>query len=139
MRQGFLRRGAVSRLGCVGINLGCARTVAGVVLIGLGMVIFWGRLDQAAAQAKHFFGAISGQELGVAPTVVLATSQVSRACGANYERFLRAVFPLMLASSWPLILVMAGTALSREAFAAADAEKKDSGRVDPEGRGSTLE
>lgn len=91
------------------------RSVAGGVLVGLGLHILFGNLDCAAAQLTHSFGTTGNGTLGVLPSIVLTTSQAVQAYGLNHQAFLLALFRMLL-SLWPLLLVISGTMILRDAF-----------------------
>jgi hypothetical protein len=117
MRQTFVQR---------------AKSIAGAALVGLGSFIFCANLDRAATQLSHLLRTPPGWSLGVLPAVILAVSRVLQAYAADHERFLQGFLRHMLVSCWPLLLVMAGAVLSREAFTndANALPKKDCGLVD---------
>jgi hypothetical protein len=88
-----------------------AKSIAGAVLVTLGVFIFY---DRAAALLSHPLDASSGEALGF--SVVLAASRVVKAYAADHHRFLREFGHQMLCSCLPLLLVIAGTALSRDGY-----------------------
>ena len=93
-----------------------SKAIAGAALAGFGMFILYEHLAAAVAWLSHLLGANSSEALGVVPAVILAVSQVLQAHGGNHHRFLQAFLEHTLVSSWPLLLVMAGTVLSRDSF-----------------------
>ena len=99
MQQTFIRR---------------AKSIAGTALIGLGIFVLYENLHQAATQLSHPLGIIPREALGVLPTVILAASRVVQACAADHQRFPHVFLLHTLASSWPLLLVIVGTVLSRD-------------------------
>jgi hypothetical protein len=109
-----------------------AKSISGATLIGLGIFILHEKLDGAATELSHLPGTIPGQALGVLPTIILAASRVLQAHAADHQRFLQGFLQHMLVSSWPLLLVMVGTVLSRDAFTdnVDPLPKKDCGLVD---------
>jgi hypothetical protein len=117
---------------------GNAKSVAGAAFIGLGIIVLYENLDLAASQLKHLFG--NPGLPGILPTVTLAALRVLQAYAANHQRFVACLFQHALVTLWPLLLVMAGTALSRDPFPGnADAiTKKDRETVDFNVRRSTL-
>ena len=121
--------------------VGRAKSIAGTALIGLGIFILYENLHQAATQFSHLLGVIPRDLLGVLPTVILAASRVLQACGADHPRSLQGCLLQMLASSWPLLLVIVGTVLSRDCSTDNfnPLPKKDSGLVDLTAGRSTLE
>jgi len=88
-----------------------AKSIAGAVLVTLGVFVFYG---QASALLSHALGDSSGEALGF--SVVLAASRVVQAYAADHHRFLREFVHHMLRSCLPLLLVIAGTALSRDGY-----------------------
>jgi hypothetical protein len=104
------------------------RSIAGTALAGLGMFIFYGNLTGELTRLTHLLGANGSAALGVLPAVILSVSQILQAYAAGHEQFLRGFVEHMFLTSWPLLLVTAGTALSRDVFtgrAAATSLKKD--------------
>jgi hypothetical protein len=93
-----------------------SKSIAGAALAGLGMFILYENLAGAVARLSHLLGTIPGEALGVLPTVILAASRVLQAHAADHQRFLHGFLRQVLVSSWPLLLVMVGTVLSRETF-----------------------
>jgi hypothetical protein len=95
-------------------SVGHAKSIAGTALIGLGIFVFYENLHQAATQFSQLPGVNPRDALGVLPTVVLAASRVSQTYGADHPRSLQGCVLHMLASLWPLLLVIVGTLLSRD-------------------------
>jgi hypothetical protein len=95
---------------------GRTKSFAGIALVGLGIFIFHGNLDRAAAEWSHLLSATPGEALGVLPTVILAAPRVLQAYAADHQRFLQGFLREVFVSCWPLLLVIAGTVLSRDAF-----------------------
>ena len=93
-------------------TFGRTKSIAGTALIGLGIFVFYENLHQATTQLSHLL--VPREALGVLPTVILAASRVLQAYGADHPQSLPGCLVHMLASSWPLLLVIVGTALSRD-------------------------
>ncbi len=121
--------------------VGRAKSITGTALIGLGIFVFYENLHQAATQLIHLFGVIPREALGVLPTVILAASRDLQAYGAAHPRSLQGCLLQMLASSWPLLLVIVGTVLSRDCSTddVHALPKKDCGLVDLTAGRSTSE
>src|SRR5436309_4417847 len=119
--------------------VGRAKSIAGTALIGLGICVLYENLHQAATQLIHLLGVIPGEALGVLPT--LAASRVLQAYGADHSRSLPGCLLHMLASSWPLLLVIVGTVLSRDCSTdnVNALPKRDCGLVDVTAGRSTSE
>jgi hypothetical protein len=88
------------------------RSIAGTVLVALGIFILHQNLDRMAAQLSHLLG-IPGDAQGAFPTVILAVLRLVQAYAADHQRFLQGFLHQVLASCWPVALVVAGTVLSR--------------------------
>jgi hypothetical protein len=121
-------------------NFRSTKSIVGAALLGFGMFILYEHLAEAVAWSSHVLGANSFEALGVLPAFMLAVSQALPAHAANHRHFLQASLQHMLVSSWPLLLVMAGTVLSRETLTddAKAVQKKDRGLVDLATGRSTL-
>jgi hypothetical protein len=91
------------------------RSIAGGVLIGLGLHILSGNLTGDATQLRHLVGIPAGEALGLLPSVALAASHVAQAYALDHQGFLDGLLQ-MLASFWPLLLVIVGTVLLRDAL-----------------------
>ncbi|MCU1304072.1 MAG: hypothetical protein JWQ87_4356 [Candidatus Sulfotelmatobacter sp.] len=89
-----------------------AKSVGGAVLVGLGIIIFYEHLGVAATQVSHLLGVIPGQRAGML-SLILAATRVLRAYTADHRQFWQGLIQDVLVLSWPLVLVMAGTVLSR--------------------------
>jgi hypothetical protein len=120
---------------------GSAKSIAGAVLAGVGIFIFYENLHRAATQLRHLLGTIPAEALGVLPAVILAAPRVLQAYAADHQRFVEGLLQQMLLSCWPLLLVMVGTVLSRKACAdrVNTLPKRDCGSVDLTAGRSTLE
>jgi hypothetical protein len=91
------------------------KSIAGGVLVGLGLHILSGNLAGDATQLRHLLDIPAGEALGVLPSVTLATSQAVQAYGLDHQRFLDGLLQA-LASFWPLLLVLVGAILLRDAL-----------------------
>jgi len=96
---------------------GRAKSIAGTALVGLGILVFYENLHQAATQFSHLLGVSPSEAPGVLPTAILAAYRVLQTYGADHARLLQGCLLHVLASSWPLLLVITGTALSRDGSA----------------------
>ena len=112
-----------------------SKSIAGTVLIGLGMVILYQNLTGAVGGVRHILGANGSGTLGI----VLSLAQVLQAYATDHQMLLQVVFHVLL-SSWPLLLVRIGTVLSQETFVqdVDVARKKDHTVVDLTAGRSTL-
>jgi hypothetical protein len=114
------------------------KAITGAALIGLGIVILYRNLDQAVNQLSQL--GTPKDLLGVLPAVVLTALQLLQAYASDHQRFLQDLFQHLLVTFWPLLLVVAGTALSQDAVPGKmnAAIKKDRGSVDLTAPRSTL-
>lgn len=94
--------------------VGRAKSIAGAALIGLGILVFYENLHQAATQFSHLLGVIPSEAPGGLPTAIMAAYRVLQTYCVDHPRPLQGCLLHMLASSWPLLLVIVGTVLSRD-------------------------
>jgi len=95
---------------------GRAKSIAGAALVGLGIFTLHENLEGAATQLSHLLDTASAETLGIQPRVLLAGTQLLQAYASDRQRFLQSLFQHILIILWPLLLVVAGTVLSRDAF-----------------------
>jgi len=91
------------------------RSIAGAAFLLLGMFFLYVNLSGAVARLRHVLA--SSEALGMLPAAVLAVSQAVHAYGFDHQRFLQGLLQQMLVSSWPLLLLICGTVLSRDTLA----------------------
>jgi hypothetical protein len=89
------------------------KSIAGGVLVGLGLHLLSGNLAGDATQLRHLLDLPAGEAIGVLPSVALAASQAAQAYGLDHHRFLDGLLQA-LASFWPLLLVVVGAILLRD-------------------------
>ena len=94
-----------------------SKAISGVALVVLGMFILYENLEAAVACLNHVLGFDSSDVPGAVPSIILAVSQLIQAHAADHQCSLEAALQHVLISSWPLLLVMIGTLLSRDTFA----------------------
>lgn len=94
-----------------------SKTVAGAGLAGLGLFILYGNLAGEAARVTHVLSGNGSAALGLLPAVILSALRLLQDYACNHQRFLWATLRHLLLSSWPVLLVMLGAALSRDALA----------------------
>jgi hypothetical protein len=116
-----------------------SRSLAGAALAGFGLFMLYENMAVASAWLGSVFGA-NFEALGILPAAILAVSQSLQAHAVSHPHFLQDVIRHMLVSCWPLLLVIAGTVLSRDTFSdTADAlPQRNSGVVDLATNPSTL-
>ncbi len=93
-----------------------SKSIAGAAILLLGMFTLYANLAAAVTRSSHIL-AHSAEALGVVPALVLAASQAVHSCTFNHQHFVQGLFLQMLASSWPLLLVIFGTVLSKDTLA----------------------
>jgi hypothetical protein len=89
-----------------------AKSIAGASLIGFGVFILYRHLAAAMMMLHHVLGVNGSETLGVPLAVIQTASQVLEVYTANHQQFFENFLHRMLVSSWPLLLVIAGTLLS---------------------------
>ncbi len=92
------------------------KSIAGGALVGLGLHILSGNVAGDLARLKLALGLPTGDALGVMSSVALVASRGAQAYALDQQNFFGGLFQ-MLASFWPLLLVIVGTILLRDALA----------------------
>ncbi len=83
------------------------KSVVGVTVVGLGLVILLGRLDGPASQLTNLLGIAARERLELLASFVPAAWQAVQAQAFDHQWF--SPCPLqMLVSFWPLLHVIAG-------------------------------
>jgi hypothetical protein len=90
-----------------------AQSIAGAVLVAVGILIFCESLDRTAVLLSRFVGAPDA--LGALPTLILAASRALEAYATDHDRFLQGLVHCILLTAWPLLLIIVGTVLSHDA------------------------
>ncbi|MGC2766125.1 MAG: hypothetical protein WB607_11535 [Candidatus Acidiferrum sp.] len=90
------------------------KSIAGAALFVVGMFILYQNLAAAVSRLTQAL-ANSSAALGILPATVLTIAQAVHACA--HHQFVQGLFEQILASSWPLLLVIFGSVLSRDHFA----------------------
>ena len=91
------------------------KSITGAALLALGFVILFGNLDGMAGQLGNLSGRSAVEALGVFPSLVLTVSHALQAYAFDHAGFLSGLLQILL-SFWPLILIILGTVLLRDAF-----------------------
>lgn len=88
-------------------------SIAGVALIGLGLFILCGNVHDAAVQFSRLAGIRGGtaEAFGELTAAGLAALQVWQSYLFDRQEFVRGVWRILI-SFWPLLLILAGTALT---------------------------
>lgn len=89
------------------------KSIAGIALMGLGILILFGNLTHATAQLSRYagIGAEATQTFGEMTAVGLAALQVWRSYLFDPQELLRGLREILI-SFWPLVLVIAGAGLT---------------------------
>jgi hypothetical protein len=113
-------------------SFGRAKSGSGAALVAIGMFILYQHLDRAAGHLSHFLCNNHGDTPGPLPAIIMAAACVTQAYAADHHGILQVLVKQLVLSFWPLLLVMVGSMLSRDAFKDAinTAQKKDCGLVD---------
>jgi hypothetical protein len=90
-----------------------SKSMAGMALIGLGLLILRGDVNDAAIQFSRLTGIGGGttQTFGELTTLGLAALQVWQSYLFDRREFVRGVCRILI-TFWPLLLVMAGAILT---------------------------
>ena len=94
---------------------GSLQSIAGGALVGLGLHLWFGNLNEAASQLTHLLGTSSGETLGLAPSVIVAAAQAGRVYASDHWGFFLGALR-MLVSFWPLLLVIVGAGFLKDVF-----------------------
>jgi hypothetical protein len=91
------------------------KSISGGTLIGLGLHVLSGNLSGDAMQFRHMFDIPAGDALGLLPSMMLAASQAVNVYSLDHGRFVDWLL-YVLASLWPILPVIFGTVLLRNAL-----------------------
>lgn len=91
------------------------KSIAGAILLALGFLVFFVNLDAVAAQISGAAGIPAAHEPDVLPALVLGTLHAVQSYVFDHAGFLPGVLQILV-SFWPLILILIGGVLLRDAF-----------------------
>ncbi len=91
-----------------------SKPIAGAILAGLGMFILYENGAGAIVRLSHILCANGSHALGILPAALLVFSQAVQTYAVDHQRFLEGLFQQTLLPSWPLVLVIFGTVLSKD-------------------------
>jgi len=83
------------------------KSIVGAALVGLGLIILFGKLDGPAAQLTNLLGVAARETLELLPPFVPAAWQALQTYAFDQRPFSPCAVQ-MLVSFWPLLHVMAG-------------------------------
>jgi hypothetical protein len=92
------------------------KSIVGGVLAGLGLHILSGNVAGDVARLRLALGMPAGEVLGMLPSVAFVASRTAQAYALDQHRLFGDLLQ-MLATFWPLLLVIVGTVLLRDALA----------------------
>jgi uncharacterized membrane protein len=93
-----------------------AKSIAGIILIGMGGVFFHQSLDRAIVRLSKLCGANSEESLGRLQSFFLGALKASQSYACDPHQILRGLLESALLSIMPLLLVMLGMVLSFDLF-----------------------
>jgi hypothetical protein len=91
------------------------KSIAGAILLVLGFLILFANLDAVAGQITSSAGTAEAQATGMLPALILATLHALQAYVFDHSRFFSGLLQLLV-SFWPVILIIMGAVLLRDAF-----------------------
>ncbi len=97
-------------------SLQSLKSIAGAVLLALGLVVLFANLDEVAATVSNFAGVSAHEGLGVLPALGLAGLHALQAYTFDPAGFMAALLQILV-SFWPLVLIFAGVVVLRSAVA----------------------
>ncbi len=86
------------------------KSIAGVLLLALGLVFLFANLEGIAAYISTFAGSSAHEALGIVPALGLAAMHAFQAYAFDHDAFLSGLRQ-NLVSFWPLIVVAIGAGL----------------------------
>ena len=90
-------------------------SIAGAFLLAIGFLILFSNLDAAATRIAYATGNTGGRALEMLPALILALLHGLQAYVFDHAGFLSGALQFLV-SFWPLILILAGALLLRDAF-----------------------
>ena len=94
------------------VNIERVKSVAGVLLVGVGILLLRAELNQTMTHIHHLIG---NAPSGMLPLAFMDEAQQTWRTGStDFNRILQHVFQQVFVSVWPLLLVSIGTRLSTE-------------------------
>jgi hypothetical protein len=93
-------------------NIERGKSVAGILLVGLGILILRAELNQAVTYIQNLIGNASSGTLAMA--LVDEAQKTFQANGTGFSRLLQPMVQQVFLSAWPLLLVRIGMELSTE-------------------------
>lgn len=91
------------------------KSICGGAFVGLGLHILSGNLSWDAVQLRCLLDIPAADALGLLPSIALATSRATKTYALDHAMFEDSLLHI-LASLWPLLPVIVGTVLLRNAL-----------------------
>jgi len=91
------------------------KSITGAILLALGFLILFANLDVVTGQITSAVGTTGEPAQGILPALVLATLHVLQDYAFDHAGFLSGLLQILV-SFWPLILIIIGAVLLRDAF-----------------------
>ncbi len=93
-------------------NIQRAKSAAGILLVGVGILLLQQHLTQAMTQVSQLLGNLRS---GMLPMVVMDNAQQTcQSSGSDLHRVLQQVMYQIFVSTWPLLLVRIGLRITAE-------------------------
>ena len=92
------------------------KSIAGAILLALGFLVFFVNLDAVAAQISGAAGLSTSPEPDALPALILGTLHAVQSYVFDHAGFLSGLYQQILVSFWPLILILIGGVLLRDAL-----------------------
>lgn len=91
------------------------KSIAGASFIALGLVILLTNLDGVVASLSNCGGIYTHEAMGILPALGLAALHAAQSYAFGHAGFLSSLLQILV-SFWPVILIVAGALLLRDAF-----------------------
>jgi hypothetical protein len=91
------------------------KSITGATLLVLGFLILFANLDAVTGQITSSAGTAGAQTTGMLPALILAAIHAFQAYVFDHSGFFSGLLQLLV-SFWPVILIIIGAVLLRDAF-----------------------
>jgi hypothetical protein len=91
------------------------KSLTGAILLALGFLILFANLDAVAGQITSVAVTSAEHSPGMLPALILATLHALQEYAFDHARFLSVLLQILV-SFWPMILILIGAVLLRDAF-----------------------
>ncbi len=90
-------------------------SIAGAILLALGLVILFANLDGVADSVSNFAGSSAHEALGVLPALGIAALHAAQSYAFDHAGFSSSLLQILV-SFWPLVLIFASAIVLRRAL-----------------------